>query len=32
MQNLLSKQEPKGAYNTGLHELKKLVTYELPDD
>ena len=26
MQNLLTKQEPEGAYYTDLHELKKIVT------
>ena len=26
MQNLLTKQEPEGAYYTDLHELKKMVT------
>ena len=26
MQNLLTKQEPEGAYNTDLHELQKSVT------
>ena len=26
IQNLLTKQEPKGAYNTDLHELQKIIT------
>ena len=26
MQNLLTKQEPEGAYNTDLHELQKIIT------
>ena len=31
MQNLLTKQEPEGAYNTDLHELQKL-SLKLPYD
>ena len=30
IKNLLTKQEPKGAYNTDLHELQKKLSLKLP--
>ena len=32
MQNLLTKQEPEGVYNTDLHELQKKMSLNLPYD
>ena len=32
MQNLLTKQEPEGAYNTDFHELQKKLSLEQPYD
>ena len=32
MQNLLTKQEPEGAYNTDLHELQNKLSLKLPYD
>ena len=32
LQNLLTKQEPEGVYNTDLHELQKQFSLKLPYD